>query len=339
VSDVTDPRAGEAPEYRPSGAKPHFDPRAFARDMEMMGGHFPYAGILTFFRQPHTRDLAGIDVALVGFPWDGTPMNRSGQRFGPRALRETSVYVMEEEDFTLFQRLHCVDYGDVFFHAGNLFDFLEQAEATVATILAGGAKVLTFGGDHLIPLPIVRAYAKQLGAPLSLLHFDGHFDNWDTMPYSWGGSWVAELANEGCIDLSHSVQLGIRMVGDAAPDVDIYAPESEATVISGDECLEEGPLVAAEKVREVIGDRPVYLTFDADFLDASVAPACHTPCVCGPDMWWTKRFFRAVKGLDVIGADVNELCPQYEPPLGPTQLALGHVAQWELELMAAALGR
>jgi agmatinase len=266
-------------------------------------------------------------------------MNRSGQRFGPRALRETTVYVMEEEDFTLFQRLRCVDYGDLFFHAGNMFDFLEQGERTVATILAAGARVVTFGGDHMIPLPIVRAYAKHLGAPLSLLHFDGHFDNWDTFPYSWGGSWVTELANEGCVDLAHSVQLGIRMVGDAAPDVEMYAPESDATVISGDECLDEGPLAAAEKVREAIGDRPVYLTFDADFLDASVAPACHTPCVCGPDTYWTKRFFRAVRGLNVVGADVNELCPQYEPPLGPTQLALGHVAQWELELMARALER
>jgi agmatinase len=323
-------------DYHPKGAKPQFDRAAFVEGVEMMGGHFPYAGILTFFRQPHTRDLEGIDVAMLGLPWDGTPMNRSGQRMGPRALRETTVYVMEEEDFTLFRRLRCVDYGDLFFHAGNMFDFLDQAERVVAGILAAGAQVLSFGGDHMIPLPIVRAYAKHLGQPLSLVHFDGHFDNWDTFPYSWGGSWVTELANEGCLDLSRSVQLGIRMIEGAAPEADIYAPRSDAVVISGDQCLEEGPLVAAERVREVVGENPVYLTFDADFLDASVAPACHTPCVCGPDMWWTKRFFRAVKGIDVVGADVNELCPQYEPPLGPTQLALGHVAQWELELMERA---
>ena len=325
--------------YQPSNAKPHFDARAFARDMELIGGHFPYAGILTFFRQPHTRDLTDVDVALLGLPWDGTPMNRSGQRMGPRALRETSVYVLEEEDFTLFQRLSCVDYGDLFFHAGNMFDFLEQAQKTVGEILTAGAKVLAFGGDHMIPLPIVRAYAHHLSRPLSLVQFDGHFDNWDTFPYSWGGSWVAELAEEGCIDLSRSVQLGIRMVGDAAPDVAMYAPESDAVVISADECLDEGPLAAAAKVREVVGDDPVYLTFDADFLDASVAPACHTPCVCGPDTYWTKRFFRAVRGLNVVGADVNELCPQYEPSLGPTQLALAHVAQWELGLIEHARAR
>jgi agmatinase len=326
-------------DYQPSHAKPHFDSAAFASDMEKVGGHFPYAGILTFFRQPHTRDLKGVDVAFLGFPWDGTPMNRSGQRFGPRALRETSVYVMQEEDFTIFDRVRCVDFGDVFFHAGNMFDFLEQAEKTVRTILEAGARVITFGGDHMIPLPIVRAYAGHLGKPLSLIHFDGHFDNWDTMPYSWGGSWVAELATEGCVDLSRSAQLGIRMVGAAAPDVAMYAPESDALVISGDECLDEGPLVAAEKVKKVVGDNPAYITFDADFLDASVAPACHTPCVCGPDTYWTKKFFSAIRGVNVVGADVNELCPQYEPPLGPTQLSLGHVAQWELELMAQALSK
>ncbi len=75
-----------------------------------------------------------------------------------------------------------MDYGDVFFHAGNMFDFLDQAERTVSGILAGGAQVLAFGGDHMIPLPIVRAYAKHLKRPLSLVHFDGHLDDWDTFP-------------------------------------------------------------------------------------------------------------------------------------------------------------
>lgn len=326
-------------DYRPRDPKPHFDRDAFIADLRREGGHFPYAGILTFFRQPHTEDLDGVDVAFLGLPWDGTPMNRSGQRMGPRALRETSVYVLDEEDSTLFQRLRCVDYGDVFFHAGNMFDFLDQAERAVAAILAGGARVLAFGGDHMIPLPIVRAYAKHLGRPLSLVHFDGHLDNWDTMPYSWGGSWVTELAEEGHLDLSRSVQLGIRVLGDEAPDSSVYPTRCDAVVIGADECLDEGPLAAAARVREVVGDEPVYLTFDADFLDASVSPACHTPCVCGPDTHWTKRFFRAVLGLNVVGADVNELCPQYEPPLGPTQLALGHVAFWTLRLMEQAQDR
>ena len=129
------------------------------------------------------------------------------------------------------------------------------------------------------------------------------------------------------------------MVGDAAPDAAMYAPESDALVISGDECLDEGPLAAAAKVREVVGDDPVYLTFAADFLDASVAPACHTHCARGPDTYWTKKLCCAVRGLNVVGADVNELCPQYEPPLGPTQLALGHVAQRELELIEHARAR
>lgn len=212
--------------YRPSDAKPRFDRAAFIGGMHQMGGHFPHAGIVTYFRRPHTQDLDGVDVA-----------------------------------------------------------FLEQAELTVAAILAGGARVIAFGGDHMIPLPIVRAYGKHLGRPLSLVHCDGQFDNWDTFPYSWGGSWVAELADEGFLDLERSVQLGIRMVEGDAPEADIYAPRSGAVVISGDECLDEGPPAAAARVREVVADNPVYLTFDADFLDAAVAPACHTPCVCGPDMY------------------------------------------------------
>ena len=261
-------------------------------------------------------------------------MNRAGQRFGPRALRDESTYVLEEMDYTLFDRTSFVDYGDVFFHNGNMFDFLDQAERAVATILASGASLLASGGDHLIPLPIVRAFAKRLGRPLSLVHFDAHLDNWDVMPYSWGGSWARELVDEGCIDPGRSVQLGIRTV-----EVPLYPTVPSGTVISAEECIDDGPLAAAARVKEIVGDEPVYMTFDADFLDASVAPACHTPWFCGPDMYWTMKFFRAVAGLNVVGADVNELCPQYEPAGGPTQLALTTVAFWETELLAAARKR
>ena len=321
-------------EYRPRGAKPHFDGEAYRRDMAKLGGNWAYAGMVTMFRQPHSHDIGGADVVFLGLPWDGSAMTRSGQRYGPRAIRDESTYVLEEMDYTLFDRIRFVDYGDVFFHNGNMFDFLDQAELVTARILESGASLLAAGGDHLIPLPIVRAFAKRLGRPLSLVHFDAHQDNWDVMPYSWGGSWARELVDEGCVDATRSVQLGIRTV-----EVPLYPGGGTGTVIDAEECIDAGPLAAAAKVKEIVGDEPVYLTFDADFLDASVAPACHTPWFCGPDMYWTMKFFRAVKGLNVVGADVNELCPQYEPAGGPTQLALTTVAFWETELLAAARER
>ena len=321
-------------DYDPKGAKPHFDRDAYVRDMAKLGGNWAFAGMVTMFRQPHTHDIDGADVVFLGLPWDGTAMTRSGQRYGPRAIRDESTYVLEEMDYTLFDRIRFVDYGDAFFHNGNMFDFLDQAEKTVATILASGASLLAAGGDHLIPLPIVRAFAKRLGRPLALVHLDAHQDNWDVMPYSWGGSWAQELVDEGCVDPARSVQLGIR-----TPEVPLYPAGETGTVITAEECIDEGPLAAAAKVKEIVGDEPVYLTFDADFLDASAAPACHSPSFCGPDMYWTMKFFRAVAGLNVIGADVNELCPQYEPAGGPTQLALTTVAFWETQLLAAARGR
>ena len=154
------------------------------------------------------------------------------------------------------------------------------------------------------------------------------------MPYSWGGSWGKELVDEEVCGPSHSVQLGIRTV-----DVPMFPDTDTATVITAEECIDQGPAAAAAKALEIVGDEPVYLTFDADFLDASVAPACRTPWFCGPDMYWTMKFFRAVAGLNVVGADVNELCPPYEPAGGPTQLALTTVAYWEIELLAAARER
>ncbi len=313
-------------EYVPRDAKPGFDAAGF-REMlrDGMGGHMPYAGMLTMFRQPHTQELEGVDVAFVGLPWDGTPLNRSGQRYGPRAMRETSAYVLQEQDYTLFHRLTCVDYGDVFFHTGNMFDFIDQTQKVVEEVLAGGAMTFCMGGDHLIPLPILRAYAKQRGEPVALLHFDAHRDSWDIFPYSYGGSWLEELVNEGCIDAAHSVSMGMRE--------DAWPAKDDVTVIPAANCLDEGPQAIAEQVRAVIGDTPVYITFDIDFLDATVAQACHTASFCGPDMWWTRRFLKALSGLKVIGVDVNELCPHYEVPCGPSGLALTTVSAWLLELI------
>ena len=140
-------------------------------------------------------------------------MNRAGQRFGPRALRDESTYVLEEMDYTLFDRTRFVDYGDVFFHNGNMFDFLDQAERTVATILASGASPWSSGGDHLIPLPIVRAFAKRLGRPLSLVHFDGRLRQLGRDRRTRGAAaGLAALVDDGCIDPERSVQLVIRMV-------------------------------------------------------------------------------------------------------------------------------
>ena len=148
------------------------------------------------------------------------------------------------------------------------------------------------------------------------------------------GRWGKGLVDEGCVDPARSVQLGIRSL-----DVPAYPATDTATVIDNEECIDEGPAAAAAKVLEIVGDEPVYMTFDADFLDASVAPACHTPVFCGPDMYWTMRFFRGLAGLNVVGADVNELCPQYQPAGGPTQLVLTTVAFWETEVLAATRSR
>jgi guanidinobutyrase len=135
-------------------------------DVAKLGGNWAFAGMVTVFRQPHTHDIAGADVVFLGLPWDGTAMTRSGRRFGPRAIRDESTYELEEMGSTLFDRVRFVDHGHAFFHNGHLFDALDQAEHTVATILASAASLLAAGGDHLIPLPIVRAFAKRLGRPL-----------------------------------------------------------------------------------------------------------------------------------------------------------------------------
>lgn len=318
------------PRYEPQNPRPDWNGERFNAIAGTMDYQPSWGGITTAWRQPYGRDLAGVEVTFLGIPWDGTPVWRSGQRFMPRAIREASIYYgWRGVPFITGGEMKMCDYGDVLFHPGNMWDYFDQTEKAVAGILKSGASVFACGGDHSIPLPIVRAYGKAFRGGLSIIHFDAHSDAYaEIYPYPTGGTWVNELAQEGWVDSKRSVTLGVRPTREFGR-ADIFHQLGSETI------LDKGAEWAAEKTCEIVGNNLVYLTFDPDFLDASQAPAVHTPEPLGPDMRFVLKFFRSLmgKGLKLIGFDINEVVPQYEPPAGLTTMNTCLVANWCLELL------
>jgi len=303
---------------------------AFTReDLKGLASEATYGGALSFLRRRYTKDLAGVDLAITGVPFDCAVTNRPGTRLGPRAIREASalqVYdppygwdVSPMEDFAL------VDYGDIAFDYGKIADFPAALEAHIAGILGAGAAVLTLGGDHSISYPILRAHAEKYG-PLSLVQFDAHSDTWvdDDLTRIDHGTMFYKAVKQGVVVPERSVQIGIRTVNPDTLGVNIIdAPEVHSS----------SALAVAKRVKSIVGDHPVYLTFDIDALDPAFAPGTGTPVWGGLSSAQAAAILRALAGINVVGMDVVEVSPPFDPT-GATAIAGAHVAMELLCLWA-----
>ncbi len=282
-----------------------------------------YAGLVTFMRLPAADAAAGADLAVLGVPFDVATTNRPGARFGPRAIREQSLQLawgpIWPWNFDPFKRLKAVDLGDVHFDWGRPQDMAPAVTAAVADVLQAGAVPLVFGGDHYVTLPVLRAMAARHG-PVALVHFDAHRD----VEQGAGegridhGIVFSEALHEGLILEEHSVQVGIRTT---------YPGETGArmTVIDAAAVHAATPAEIAARIRDVVGDRPAYLTFDIDCLDPAFAPGTGTPVPGGLSTHQARAILWALKGLNFTGFDVMEVAPAYDPA-GITALAAATLA-------------
>ncbi len=291
-----------------------------------------YSGISTFGHYPHTRELCGVDIAVMGVPFDVGVTNRSGARMGPRAIRSVSNLVLafnsfwNTPDFSLETVCpNIIDYGDVGVSCGNaaILDMLSETYNHAKRIFDSGTSLLTLGGDHTIPYGMVRA-AKEKFGKLAMLHFDSHQDSIPSNGNYTHANFAYDLWEEGCIDAGHSAQVYIRTDLGNAPGYQIfYAPDA----------IEMGPQVLAAKLKEIVGDLPVYITFDIDALDPAFAPGTGTPVVGGPTSSEVRRVLRNLEGIRLIGADIVCVSPPYDHS-EITALAGASVAQDLLCLMA-----
>ncbi|EEX94695.1 agmatinase [Vibrio orientalis CIP 102891 = ATCC 33934] len=280
-------------------------------------------------RRPYLRNpvSADADLVVLGVPLDMATSGRPGARMGPDAIRRASVNLAWEGkkfpwDFNVFDRAKVIDAGDLVFDCGDAEDFTYRLEAATSEILKSGKTMLALGGDHFITLPILRAYAKHHGE-MALIHFDAHTDTYANGSNYDHGTMFYHAPNEGLISAKHSVQIGIR--------TEYEKDEHGFNVINAMEANDLSAESIVARIRDIIGDKPVYVTFDIDCLDPAFAPGTGTPVCGGLNSDKVLKILRGLAGVNIVGMDVVEVSPPYDHS-DLTALAGATVA---LELMYA----
>jgi agmatinase len=285
-------------------------------------------------RLPHVTDVGTFEAAAVGIPFDTATSFRPGARFGPEAIRSASVLLRPYHpalDVDVLDAVSVVDFGDLPVAPGDTEGTYRRIEAGLAPLVDAGVFPLVLGGDHSITLAELRALAQRHG-PMALVQLDSHTDTWDEYfdQRYFHGTTFKRAAEEGLIDPSASVQAGMRGSLFSADDLG-DARKHGFTVIPSEELRALGPDGYARTVRERVGDRPTFLSFDIDFLDPAFAPGTGTPEIAGFSTAEAVALLRALRGVRLVGCDVVEVAPPYDGPGHPTALAAANVA---LDLLA-----
>jgi guanidinopropionase len=281
----------------------------------------PYSGIPTFLGLPYQANAAGLDIALVGVPMDLGVSNRAGARFGPRAVRSIERIGPYHPTFRIVPKgaVRAADVGDVPFRSRySLEQSLEDIEHYYAALKAQGVRPLSVGGDHSITYPILKALGK--GAPVGLVHIDAHCDTmgaYDGSKFHHGGPFRLAVL-DGVLDPERTIQIGIRGSSNMFWE---FSHASGMTVIYMEDFMRMGVDAVAERARAVVGDKPIYISIDVDGFDPAYAPGTGTPEAGGLEAREGLVLLRALRGLNVIGADVVEVAPQYDPTTNTSQLA------------------
>lgn len=272
-----------------------------------------FSGIHTFMHLPHVQTLENVDFAVIGVPFDTGVSYAVGARFGPSAIRTMSQRIRPispAHQIDISEYLSGIDYGDLRVHPGYIEQSYQAIEEQLTPIFSAGIAPILLGGDHSISLPHLRAAAKAHG-PVCLVHFDSHSDTGRSQSPErmWShGAVFSYAADEGLIDPHHSIQMGMRGSTFKASGLsDARALGFEVLTTDDVRELPIGDLCAKVKAR--VGDRPVFLTFDIDFLDPVYAPGTGTPEVGGFTTYEAQKMLRGLAGLHFIGFDLVEVLP------------------------------
>ncbi|MBA5807061.1 agmatinase [Morganella morganii] len=279
--------------------------------------------------QPYTSDA---DWVITGVPFDMATSGRAGSRQGPAAIRQISTNLAWEGNrwpwtFDMRERLNVVDCGDLVFAFGDAQDMSDKLQAHTEKVLASGKKCLSFGGDHFVTLPLLRAHAEHFGK-MALVHFDAHTDTYGNGSKFDHGTMFYHAPNEGLIDPAHSVQIGIRTE---------HETDNGFTVIDAAQVNDRTVDDVIAQVKAIVGDMPVYLTFDIDCLDPAFAPGTGTPVIGGLTTDRALKLLRGLQPLNIVGMDLVEVAPAYDQS-DITALAGATIALEMLYLQAAKKG-
>ncbi len=270
----------------------------------------------TFARLPYREAVDdNMDFVVMGIPFDSGASFRTGQRFGPQAIRDFSILLRPynpEQDINVFDYVSGVDYGDVAVVPGYIKETYEKIVEGLTPVLERGIIPISLGGDHSIVLGELRAVANQYG-PVALIHFDAHSDTWDSyfgQKYNHGTPF-RRAAEEGLIEVSKSIQVGMRG--------SLYGPEDLADarnlgfeVYSTNQFKKLGVEQTLKIIKQRAGSGPTFLSFDIDFLDPIYAPGTGTPEVSGVSIDDALKLVRGLTDIDFVGFDLVEVLPSYD---------------------------
>ncbi len=279
-----------------------------------------FAGVPTFMRLPHVPlddpRIREVAIGIIGAPWDGGTTNRPGPRHGPRQLRDLSTMIRAANGATgvrPFDMVNCADLGDVGPNPADVADSLERFTRYFRRVRDAGIVPLTAGGDHLCTLPILRALAAD--GPIGMIHFDSHTDlfhsYFDGCRYTHGTPF-RRAVEEGLLDPKRVVMIGIRGTAYDTEDRD-FARSVGIRVIPIEEYFRRGVADVMVEAREIAGTGPTYVSYDIDFVDPAFAPGTGTPEVGGPNSFEALQVVRALDGVNIIGADLVEVSPPFDP--------------------------
>ena len=295
-----------------------------------------FAGPSTFARLPRADEVDHVDVAVVGVPFDSGVSYRPGARFGPAHVRASSKLLRPYNpalDVSPFAVQQVADAGDIAVNPFDITDAVKTLEHAARDLAGEGTRLLTIGGDHTIALPLLRAVAAEHG-PVSVLHFDAHLDTWDTYfgePYTHGTPF-RRASEEGLLDPEHCLHVGIRgplYSRDDLRDDKVLGFQ----VVHSDDYQDATVASVVERMRNRLGDGPVYVSVDIDVLDPAHAPGTGTPEAGGLTSRELLNTLRGLVGLNIVGADIVEVSPAYDHA-ELTGIAAAHVGYELLSVLA-----
>jgi agmatinase len=298
-----------------------------------------FAGVATFARLPRIDEVEKADIAVVGIPFDAGTSYRPGARFGPAHIRESSRLLRPynpAQDASPFALAQVVDAGDIAVNPFNIELAVEQIESGIDELIEDGKRLVTLGGDHTIAYPILKSLHKKHG-PITVIHFDAHLDTWDTYfgaPLTHGTPF-RRASEEGLIDLGSCLHVGIR--GPLYAETDLSDDKRLGfEVVTSVDMDAVGVAGVIERMLARVGNKPVYVSIDVDVLDPAFAPGTGTPEMGGLSSREMLALIRSLDSVNLIGADIVEVSPQYDSAQ-ITGFAAAHMAYELITIMSRSL--
>jgi guanidinopropionase len=274
-----------------------------------------FADLATFLRARRIDIGPEIDIALVGVPFDMGVNFRSGARHGPAAVREASRIIRQihpTSGIAPFRLCNVADIGDAHVNPLDPSGSISLIQDYFQRIRDAGATPIAVGGDHTIPLPILRVLARD--RPVGVVQFDAHPDTLDELMGTKinHATTFRRGVEEGLIDPKRTIQIGLRGSRFSEDDA-IWGKNAGMRVITMDEYELIGREAVVREMDRVLGSAPAYITFDIDGLDAAYAMGTGVPEVGGYTVRDAQVMIRSLQGKNLVGGDICEVAPMFDP--------------------------